>query len=98
MQDGYYIVNDCLIYCDKTESKLELPSGIKSIANRAMGGYYGSGSEHETIVIPEGVEYVAPDALGQIKNLYLPMSIKKVCGLPHQPRCRNRLHEQLGYA
>lgn len=84
MPEGYYIVKDCLVYCDKTESKLELPNGIKSIANRAMGGYYGSGSEHETIVIPEGVEFVAPDALGQVKNLYLPRSIKKVCGLPDE--------------
>ena len=84
MPNGYYIVNDCLVYCDKTESKLELPSGIKSISNRAMGGYYGSGSEHETIVVPEGVEFVAPDALGKIKNLYLPRSIKKVCGLPDE--------------
>ena len=84
MSDGFFCIGDCLIYCDKTDSTLKIPQGIRSIASQALGGMFGVNAERDAVYIPEGVEYIALDALGKTKKLYLPETIKRIENLPKE--------------
>lgn len=84
MSDGFFCIGDCLIYCDKTDSTLKIPQGIRSIASQALGGMFGVNAERDAVYIPEGVEYIALDALGKTKKIYLPETIKRIENLPEE--------------
>ena len=73
MQDGLLIIGDCLVKCDKEDSIIEIPSGIRSIANLALGS-----KEYDAVYLPEGLEYIAPNSLGNTKKVYLPETIKHI--------------------
>ena len=79
IKDGYFMVGDCLVYCVRTDTILKLPEGIRSIAYYALGY-----TAHEEVHLPEGIEYIGPNALGETKALYLPRSIKKIESLPKE--------------
>lgn len=79
LHNGLFVIGDCLVYCENTDSVLKIPDGIKAIANSAMRSFY-----HEAVFLPEGLEYIAPKALGKTKALHLPKTIKKIENLPDE--------------
>lgn len=79
LKNGLFIVGDCLVHCENADSSLRIPDGIRSIANNAM-----SSIARNAIYLPEGLEYIAPKALGETKALHLPKTIKRIDNLPKE--------------